>query len=969
MNSDSSKAPLPGNSFHLKAYDPFDLEKRFIAAAHHLKEGPLAKLWIIIPHLSHQNHWKKVLSDACIPTINLHFLTPSQLRQKLPPLLGLHLPLPLNREGMRFILEKTSEPLAISSPLFQPLSRDSRPLLRTLDEIENAGLQIQNLDEIPELTPWYKIWESIPLGQWGRANQDQLILKTAQALPEKRTENCIWLGLNRQALAYAPLLQSTTLLFQKTAAIHLVPEIEEESIQQSWLEQVEQWLPQAKESFLSESIELSEERTPPESFFFCAPSLHQESQLILSLIENALPSLPLGEKIGVLIPSASPLGYTIPLELEKKQIPYYSTWNESTPQGVADLALLSLVAIQINEIESPDFIHFLESHRHQPLLWEILQISCSQIREIREHLYRSFQKNLSTHLEEATAHPVITRFQRFFQKNLLYPDELTLVEGIKMTTIQVEKLCGQEAAEPLRQYLEDSLLDLDSIWKKPLTKKEYLTLLQRLLQSPEQKPSGDPWAPVWVLKPEEAIPLGWHTLILTQLNESIWPSFHESGVSLLNDESRIQLNRRFAKKSDFHPLMTLATRYQLERAQFETLLNSARVRYDFTASASSEFNSGEELYPSEFYRQAWNQFYPETPWKEYFWQALLQQAPRPSRLTISPELQKQFQPLYSRNDPNTPFNEFLFKHLQKPPFARPLSATHAERILKDPASAWFEIYLQVKPLPDSWKSREVLGLIQGNLLHRWIADSFRVIAGPEEFTPLPAWEKWRGSLEKTLQQAHHKHLKINHSPLWWKHHFPALEWRALRLLENLYQTLLQLPEAHLTFEYRLHRPMIQSLPEFSLEQEWIGRIDWIAINDSAWEKSKKIWILDLKTGNGSSPFHKGSLLQNADYFQLLVYAGLAQAQHPLHPEISVGVILPKWSPPVEMTPLNAFDPEFQPLWKVLSMAWQNGLYGQTHEIHQRFSTNSDLPLATTPISQEILDSKWAITPELSIWKH
>ena len=485
--------------------------------------------------------------------------------------------------------------------------------------------------------------------------------------------------------------------------------------------------------------------------------------------------------------------------------------------------------------------------------------------------------------------------------------------------------------------------------------------MQRLLQSPEQKPTGDPWAPVWILQPEEATPLAWHSLIFTQLNESIWPSLQESGATLLNDEGRVQINQRLIKKSGFLPLTTLSSRYQIERAKFSTLLNSVRNQCYFTACVSSEINSGEELYPSEFYRQAWNQFFPDSPWKEYFWNALAQQSPPISDLPLDPVLAKQFQPLQSRLDSTVPFNEYLFSHLENRPIPRALSATHAEKILKDPAYAWFEIYLQTKPLPESWKSRELLGLIQGNRLHSWIADSFRSISSSEEFNPLPSWEKWSRSLQKTVQQAHQKHLQSKYSPLWWKNHFPALEWRAEKLLENLYQTLSQLPDAHIACEYQLQRPMIQALPKFSLEQQWIGRIDWIAINDTRWEKAKKVWILDLKTGNGSSPFQKSALLQDYEYFQLLVYAGLAQAQHPQHPEISLGVILPKWSPPVEMTPISAFDPEFAPLWSLLSRAWNQGIYGQRHEIHRRFSPNQSLPLATTPIPQEILDSKFRIS--------
>jgi hypothetical protein len=959
--------PSQSEFFHLKAYNALDLEKRFVDAVLYFKGTPLSRLWVVVPHHFHQNHWKEVLIKAGIPAMNIHFSTPSQLRQKLPPLLGLHPPLPLNREAMRLILEKTCEPLVNTSPLFQSLSRDARPLLRTLDEIENSGISIQMMTEVPELLPWFKIWESVDLAQWGRANQDRAILKRAESLDQRLPEGCIWLGLDRHALAFAPLLKATSRIFQRVAAIHSVPELTEESVQQIWLQRVEEWLPQAREKIPSESLDLTDE-SRPESSFFCAPSLRRESDLILDLIQESLQKLPAGEKVGVVIPSASPIGYRLSLDLENHGIPFYSTWGESSPQEDADLSLLALLKLQMEEVDSPDFIDFLEVHRHQEPLWKILETTPDEIPEIREHLYRSFQKTLSPRLNDAGPHPVVIRFQNFFQENLLYPEAFTLREGIGITVAQIQKTCGGAASIPLKEYLEESLLDLDYVWKKPLGKKEYLRLLQRLFQSPEPKPLGDAWAPVWILRPEEATTLRWHTLILTQLNENLWPSLRDSGVSLLNDETRNQLNQRLLLHPDFQPLSTLSSQYQIERARFDSLLAGVKVRFIFTASATSELESGDELYPSEFYRQAWNLFHPENPWKESFWHGLLEKAPTLSTPSPSDSILKELQPLRTRWDPEIPFNDYFFADRSSPGTSRPLSATHAEAILKDPARAWFEIHLETKPIPDSWKSREILGLVQGNRLHSWIADSFRAIAGEDEFNPLPPIQKWKDSLGKTLARAYQKHQESPNTPLWWKNHFPSLEWRAEKLLENLYQTLAQLPDAHLACEYRLRRPMVQPLPEFPLEQEWIGRIDWIALNDASWEKSKKIWILDLKTGNGSAPFHRGSLVQKAEYFQLLVYAGLAQAQHPQHPEVSVGVVLPKWAPPVEMTTLSAFDSEFQPLWQVLSAAWNQGIYGQAHEIHQRFALNRDLPLATTPIPKEILDAKWEATPELSVWK-
>lgn len=299
-----------------------------------------------------------------------------------------------------------------------------------------------------------------------------------------------------------------------------------------------------------------------------------------------------------------------------------------------------------------------------------------------------------------------------------------------------------------------------------------------------------------------------------------------------------------------------------------------------------------------------------------------------------------------------------FLEIPLPIIPAALSATQAEKILRDPAGAWFEIYLETEPLPNHWKSRDQLGLAEGNRLHGWIAQSFRALfSETQEFYPLPDLISWEKSLAQLLDKEAKQHQQREGSPDWWKNHFENLRWKTELLLKNLHAALSQMPDAHVACEYSPRRPLIQALPEFPQEQEWQGRIDWIALNDSQWDRSKKILVIDLKTGGSSEPFQKSALVDEALYFQLLVYAGLVEAQHPGHPEISLHVTLPRWSPVADPVTLSAFDAEFKPLWQRLSKIWHQGIYGQTHAIHQRFATSQELPLCTTPIPQEVLDSK------------
>lgn len=951
------------NRFYLKALDAFDLEKRFLESVRYLKTSPLHKLWILIPQYAHHTHWKKQLTQHQIPTIQIEFLTPSQLRARLASLLQLDLPLPLNREAMKFILEKTAEPFAESTPLFRPLSRDAQPLLRTLDEVENSGMSIHDLQEIEELLPWLKAWKSISLESWGRANQDALILKTAREIQSPFPESCIWLGLDRNALAYSPLLEASLALFGSLVVLHQVPEVAEESTQQPWLNQVDLWLPNASESLPTENELILDPPTTPNASFFVTPSLHQEIEKITQITLHALAQNSHDSSIGIILPALSPIAHELLYRFEQHQIPFFSSWNNSLPMKPGDRAILSLIHLQQEPtLESPRWIDFLEAHRDFPEIWNHLQITPDQLPTLRDQLYRSFQKTLSSHLQEALPQSVVQRFIEFYQKELLYPEFLSIEKGLALSVHQVHRLLGKEYSEPFKIYLEKSLLDLTHVWKKPLSKNDYLKLLQRTLETQESLPSGDPWAQVWILSPEEATARTWDTLIFGQLNDLFWNTISHTGISLLSDDLRMALNQRLQGSPSFQPFLTLAEQYQIQRARFETLLGSTRNNLFFTASASHNLQSGDELYPSEFYRQAWNRFYADTPWQETFWNELLNQNTQSSPPFSPPQSFESLKKIQAdRLNPQKPFDEYFFCDTASSALSRPLSATHAERILKDPASAWFEIYLDTKPIIDSWKTRDLLPLLEGNRLHEWIAQSFREITSQDqEFSPLPPLNEWSQSLKRLLGRIENDPSKNNSAPLWWKNHFLSLRWKALRILENLHEKLSQLPDAHVACEYQPHRKMIQPLPEFPLDQEWRGRIDWIALNDKQWERCKKIWVLDLKTGTTSDPFHRSDLISTGNYFQLLVYAGLLQAQHAAHPEISVGVILPRWEPATLPESISAFDPEFQTLWKRLSQAWNQGRFGQSQAIHQRFSQGRDLPIATTPITQDILDQKMTL---------
>ncbi len=964
------------SSYHLNCATPEDLHQRFLAVWREFRKSPAAPLLIIVPEPSHAAAWKHRLLESGETIFNTQLMTPGRLRLHLTEALGLGNELLLGREAMRFLLEQTAAKQEDLSPLWQSLARDARPLLQTMDELENSGYRLRDLPDFPGFREWLKEWNQIPLQLRGRANRDEALLAAAKKAPHAFPGGIIFLGLDLNHLRFANVLESALRLYESQAVLTLAPGIEDEALQFVWQQKIDSWIPNARQELDNEALELTSLTSTPESHFFYTPTRGSEIELITRWIRSELSNATPETRIAVVFPGPTSLASAVMDRLRHDSIPFHTPFPTPIPHDTQVRTLLAWCELQSETPTLPLLLNFWEAVQEFPGFAQGLGTDPLSFEVLRQAAQSAFEKFPSVACSALELPPSASRLLSRLQGDLAWPESTTVSDFAQRLESDLSTWIGSKESLGLQEFLHTALTPLAELWKEPVQKRKFSALIRQLFERPDSLPTASAWAPVHLIPPAAATLLRWDALLIAQLNEGDWPAIAHP-VSLLREATRETLNTK-ARKLDptgahesifspnLSPLLTDGMRYQIERARF-SLLRTAASRIAFTASHWDEIESHRELYPSEFYRESWNLFHPNHPWSDAVPAALQALAPTPA--APDSEISDDFSHAYhERRNSQKPFSEYQFC-LKSSALPAPLSASQAEKILQDPATAWFSALLNISPPLRDWTADKVLPLYNGKILHGWIRQSFEKIRTPGEFAPLPEAQTWESALRAEIQKtkiAFHAHWP--QAPHWWISEWPRLETAALHLLQGVYEFLRAQSCCYLACEYRLRRPLLRPIPGFPVDQLWVGRLDLIALDKPVWEEAEEAVILDFKTGRGAKDFSEGTLLQSAAHFQLAFYAALARQQHPGNLKTSVAILTrhPKMNP--ELVPIQPLSPSYEPLWKVLAAAWTQGQCGQTLPVRNRFGPHSYLPQATLEIPSFLLHSKWANSESLATWE-
>lgn len=946
----------------------------------------------LAPTQSYLNQLKHLLIQAELNLFNVHFLTPSSLREWLravtlptaQPLLG--------REEYEFLLRETARPLTDAYPLCSALTQHSAGLRSALDELMDAGYPASILREhslAPEgLAAWLEAWERVraQIEPDTRAQRDRDILRNAQTTPRQ----IILLGFATAQIASFTLLEAALRVGTERAIFTLLPHAGAEDLWQPWLQWVERVLPTAQTGELEETTDVPD--VAPEVRFYLAPDQHRQAELIVRQVHAWSHEASREQRIGLVFPADSALVSAVAAQLRRLDLAFSSEFSTPLPLRFEQSLLVDWLQLQRDGLQAEPFLQFWRKAANVEAFTQQLGSPVVIGAAMEKLLHRAFQQTLSDEVpvlhawlqQEPTdpALPTLSAFLELWSREGQWAEEASLADYFVRFSGQLDFLVGPHLGGQVRHFLENQLQRLATCWPVPVPRAEAARLILEFVQRPETTRDYSRWSQIQLLTPESAQGLPWDYLLLAQVEEGVWPAAPRT-TSLVDDSFRLTLNRaaqipaphggeELVYPPHLRPLLTQGMRYRCEREHFSVLQESVTHELVLVAAVSNEINGAQEVYPSEFWRAAWSEHHG-TEWNKKTQTSLLAIVPEPTAPTglDSARIQAMREAQATRRDPAQPFGAWQFC-AEPAPTRRGLAAKAAEEILRDPASAWFKHGLQVSTERNEWKLNDYWAIFQGTLLHRLVQSTVTDRAAHAEGWPLLSEpESWAGKLSTLVHQRQQRLQRAFAEsglpyPTWWQSEWPRLHCRAEQLLQNLL-AVRGTDFGYGATEYDL-KFAAQTEDNWPRNQSWRGRADLVLLDHSSPRQAQRVLIIDFKTGTSAETFDLKELQTDGTYFQLLLYAAIWQTQFP-SATIYLAVVPPKFPKKNEASVVEAFGEAMQPLWQGLEAAWVQGFWGQSKPLHDRFNSSnaSHLPIATLEIPLSVLEAKWAATPQLAAW--
>lgn len=310
-----------------------------------------------------------------------------------------------------------------------------------------------------------------------------------------------------------------------------------------------------------------------------------------------------------------------------------------------------------------------------------------------------------------------------------------------------------------------------------------------------------------------------------------------------------------------------------------------------------------------------------------------------------------------RRNEHAPFNEFSFAFKKGHVANIHLGASSWESMLSYPAQNWaraaLRIYFENENSDLPWSQTE------GVWAHAWLSHGHAgnaVCAGrkADHFTSCVL----SGSAAHLRSAADRFKCSVDALPRWWMAAYVVARRMALRLAKALDQVC---PDKWPAFvmEYELPKGIEARVGDVSITTG--GRIDLIFFDRAGGsvidilKSGGSAWLIDFKTGKHSRLSAKK--LAAGDGMQLGLNALALQQLN------AKDVALTLQKPGDDLVQqLSLADVTNQiPLWTWVSGLQATGIFGQLEQVRGEFSRGACFPLATLPIPQHVLESKWALT--------
>jgi hypothetical protein len=535
--------------------------------------------------------------------------------------------------------------------------------------------------------------------------------------------------------------------------------------------------------------------------------------------------------------------------------------------------------------------------------------------------------------------------------------------------------------DALRRMGWDDLLDLipetplAGLENMTLSRRGYLAWLRQISDSRERvRPDGNHfYGKVHLLVYSQLASQAWSHLILTGLNEGVWPRLFEAGAfgsrhELIELNAKVRALNRWStgqgRQGEGHETVTPGHGHCLFPTEsydlaLRDLCSALRATSGAVCLAARTLDDGRNLLPSDFFSHAWQmktgQVLDDRMFRELAdktAERCREHAPLFPSHPPEPQAIEATQAAYeARHNSEIPFGRYQFAYARPPESPIQLSCKEWETALAHPASVWLSRLVGASPWPEGGlRWRQALG----TWTHRWLSTALKQGDGDLRTRLDAAAERDWKAVQKRARDA-----GVDLYP-WWRQMWAQARAVAFALGRGL-ETELDGKKA-LT-EFTLPKTIEIALPgaaraEFALR----GRLDLVLIEPATASTTQNVpdfaqcraWVIDFKTGHDSGltdkRLQKGHGLQTALYGLALRALGAES--------VAISVLTPGAVLKRQLTDgqLLALEEPF----RTIDAMHRTGVFGQAPVEDREHGFAPDYPMTTRAIPREVLEAKWEI---------
>ena len=947
---------------------------------------------VVVPTRGQIQALKGRLLETGLSALGLQFVTPPYLRALLAVETGT---LPPAREHLRFLLALAAEQLLTDDRLPEAerlaaisVRRTPDHLLRVLEQLSAAGAEFEQID-LPAFRPVVREFRArlkdLEFEIFPEADRRAL----AHARQSTRAfGHLLVTGFHGGHWRLWHLLQAAVHSSPHATVILQNPREQAEDLDAAWIGSWEETFGEAS-PVAGAFDQASGER---ETLFLAGLDTREEVEAITAATHQFLAHENCG-RLGIIVPGSGALSRLVAAALTRQGIAHYDAMGQMAPGNFEEPVFQSWMELQRTP-RLAALLRFLTAlQSHHPLFARIS----------REAISEGLQKALSALAIDDLNILITSARRREGKSELLYaaldqirflPSHATFVEYLSVTREAFENLGWQE------RWRE---IETQANWTTPVraefSRTIYLRWLDEIANSfrvTRDASGAHPYARVHLLTPAQAEDQTWSHLILTSLNDRVWPAAPAGDflpapqIESLNASMR-QINRdatRRGGQGEGHVtvregralFLGAAQQRRLAEAEFTSLLENTTHGVAFTASVIQEDAPERISNPSEFLNRAYHAVHGHSLSQQQM--RALRTATRGwlDETALEPQIElvetpgiRQTRVAYEARRTIAPSNEYDFALRARPMEIKPLSVSEVEGMLRAPGIVWLRRYLGVEGEEDSAYAWDAT---VGKWTHDWLAS---VSASPDGFVAFPSEaeiaQQIRAAAQRKRAEVEHLcHEAGRRLPDWWESGWEG----ALCVAQTLGRILSTAKDwPWLATEWRLDAQPI----DFGEDNQLLlrGRADLLLGKTASAPTSLEIpelWIIDFKTGNKDalSKGLKGEDEKRAekvrrkvlkgDALQLSLYASAVKQLGARN--VRVSLVSPNLAKAEPQLALEDFE-QCRDAFRELVRMQATGIFGFKGALRSAYSFTPPYPIATLAIDPETVDERWEEThPALAL---